>query len=92
MCFGELHVMADLRADLVRRRSRHARDILVGDPEGVIAIPQAVDAEVAAAGVEASVGTPSHVRRWRPPPRRGVPVERASGRVRGDESQVAGLT
>lgn len=52
--FGEVHVMADLNVPISCAGVLvMPGDILVGDPEGVIAIPQAVAAEVAAAGVEA---------------------------------------
>jgi 5-oxopent-3-ene-1,2,5-tricarboxylate decarboxylase/2-hydroxyhepta-2,4-diene-1,7-dioate isomerase len=52
--FGELHVMADLNVPISCAGVLvMPGDILVGDPEGVIAIPEAVAAEVAAAGVEA---------------------------------------
>src|SRR5262245_33446284 len=52
--FGELHVMADLNVPISCAGVLvMPGDILVGDPEGVIAIPQAVAAEVATSGVEA---------------------------------------
>jgi regulator of RNase E activity RraA len=52
--FGELHVMADLNVPISCAGVLvMPGDVLVGDPEGVIAIPQAVAAEVATAGVEA---------------------------------------
>ena len=52
--FGELHVMADLNVPISCAGVLvMPGDVLVGDPEGVIAIPQAVAAEVAEAGVEA---------------------------------------
>ena len=52
--FGELHVMADLNVPISCAGVLvMPGDILVGDPEGVIVIPQAVAAEVATAGVEA---------------------------------------
>ena len=52
--FGELHGMADLNVPISCAGVLvMPGDILVGDPEGVIAIPQAVAADVAAAGVEA---------------------------------------
>jgi regulator of RNase E activity RraA len=52
--FGELHVMADLNVPISCAGVLvMPGDILVGDPEGVIAIPQGVAAEVAEAGVEA---------------------------------------
>ncbi len=52
--FGEQHVMADLNVPISCAGVLVIPgDVLVGDPEGVIAIPQAVAAEVAEAGVEA---------------------------------------
>ena len=52
--FGEVHVMADLNVPISCAGVLvMPGDVLVGDPEGVIAIPQAVAAEVAEAGVEA---------------------------------------
>lgn len=52
--FGELHVMADLNVPISCAGVLiMPGDILVGDPEGVMAIPQAVAAEVAEAGLEA---------------------------------------
>ena len=52
--FGELHVMADLNVPISCAGVLvMPGDILVGDPEGVVVIPQAVAAEVATAGVEA---------------------------------------
>ncbi len=52
--FGELHVMADLNVPICCAGVLvMPGDVLVGDPEGVIAIPQGAAAEVAAAGVEA---------------------------------------
>jgi regulator of RNase E activity RraA len=52
--FGELHVMADLNVPIACAGVLvMPGDIIVGDPEGVMAIPQAVAAEVAEAGLEA---------------------------------------
>jgi len=52
--FGEQHVMADVNVAISCAGVLVIPgDILVGDPEGVVAIPQAVAAEVAKAGVEA---------------------------------------
>lgn len=52
--FGELHVMADLNVPISCAGVLiMPGDILVADPEGVIAIPQGVAAEVAEAGLEA---------------------------------------
>ena len=52
--FGELHVMADLGVPISCAGVLvMPGDVLVGDPEGVIAIPQGVAAEVAEAGIEA---------------------------------------
>jgi regulator of RNase E activity RraA len=52
--FGELHVMADLNVPISCAGVLiMPGDVLVADPEGVIAIPQAVAAEVAEAGLEA---------------------------------------
>ena len=51
--FGEQHVMADLNVPISCAGVLiMPGDVLVGDAEGVIAIPQAVAAEVADAGVE----------------------------------------
>ena len=51
--FGEVHVMADLNVPISCAGVLvMPGDILVGDPEGVVAIPQAVAAEVAAAGAD----------------------------------------
>jgi regulator of RNase E activity RraA len=51
--FGELHVMADLNVPISCAGVLiMPGDVLVGDPEGVIAIPQAVAAQVAEEGVE----------------------------------------
>ena len=51
--FGEVHVMADLNVPISCAGVLvMPGDILVGDPEGVVAIPQAIAAEVATAGVE----------------------------------------
>ena len=51
--FGELHVMADLNVPISCAGVLiMPGDILVGDPEGVMAIPQAAAAEVAEAGLE----------------------------------------
>lgn len=52
--FGELHVMADLNVPIACAGVLILPgDIVVADPEGVIAIPQGVAADVAAAGLEA---------------------------------------
>jgi regulator of RNase E activity RraA len=52
--FGEVHVMADLNVPISCAGVLILPgDVLVGDPDGVIAIPQAVAAEVAEAGLEA---------------------------------------
>jgi len=52
--FGELHVMADLNVPIACAGVLvMPGDILVADPEGVMAIPQAIAAEVAQAGLEA---------------------------------------
>jgi regulator of RNase E activity RraA len=52
--FGELHVMADLNVPISCAGVLiMPGDILVGDPEGVMAIPQAVAGQVAEAGLEA---------------------------------------
>ena len=52
--FGELHVMADLNVPISCAGVLvMPGDILVADPEGVMAIPQAIAAEIAEAGVEA---------------------------------------
>jgi regulator of RNase E activity RraA len=52
--FGELHVMADLNVPVSCAGVLiMPGDVLVGDPEGVIAIPQGVAAQVAEEGVEA---------------------------------------
>jgi 5-oxopent-3-ene-1,2,5-tricarboxylate decarboxylase / 2-hydroxyhepta-2,4-diene-1,7-dioate isomerase len=52
--FGELHVMADLNVPVSCAGVLiMPGDIMVADPEGVIAIPQGVAAEVAEAGLEA---------------------------------------
>jgi regulator of RNase E activity RraA len=52
--FGELHVMADLNVPISCAGVLiMPGDVLVADPEGVMAIPQGVAAEVAEAGVEA---------------------------------------
>jgi 5-oxopent-3-ene-1,2,5-tricarboxylate decarboxylase/2-hydroxyhepta-2,4-diene-1,7-dioate isomerase len=52
--FGEVHVMADLNVPISCAGVLIVPgDILVGDPEGVIAIPQGVAAQVAEEGVEA---------------------------------------
>jgi regulator of RNase E activity RraA len=52
--FGELHVMADLNVPISCAGVLvMPGDVLVADPEGVMAIPQAVAAEVAEAGLEA---------------------------------------
>jgi 5-oxopent-3-ene-1,2,5-tricarboxylate decarboxylase/2-hydroxyhepta-2,4-diene-1,7-dioate isomerase len=52
--FGEVHVMADLNVPISCAGVLiMPGDILVGDPEGVIAIPQGVAAQVAEEGVEA---------------------------------------
>ena len=54
MSFGEFHVMADLNVPISCAGVLvMPGDVLVGDPEGVIAIPRAVAAEVAEAVVEA---------------------------------------
>jgi len=51
--FGEVHVMADLNVPISCAGVLiMPGDILVGDPEGVIAIPQGVAAQVAEEGVE----------------------------------------
>lgn len=51
--FGELHVMADLNVPIACAGVLiMPGDILVADPEGVIAIPQGVAAQVADEGVE----------------------------------------
>jgi regulator of RNase E activity RraA len=51
--FGEVHVMADLDVPISCAGVLvMPGDVLVGDPEGVIAIPQAVAARVAEEGVE----------------------------------------
>ena len=51
--FGELHVMADLNVPVACAGVLiMPGDIIVGDPEGVIAIPQAVAAQVAEEGAE----------------------------------------
>ena len=51
--FGELHVMADLNVPVACAGVLiMPGDVLVGDPEGVIAIPQAVAAQVAEEGAE----------------------------------------
>ena len=51
--FGELHVMADLNVPIACAGVLiMPGDVLVGDPEGVIAIPQAVAAQVAEEGAE----------------------------------------
>jgi 5-oxopent-3-ene-1,2,5-tricarboxylate decarboxylase / 2-hydroxyhepta-2,4-diene-1,7-dioate isomerase len=51
--FGEVHVMADLNVPISCAGVLiMPGDILVGDPEGVIAIPQGVAARVAEEGVE----------------------------------------
>lgn len=52
--FGELHVMADLNVPISCAGVLiMPGDVLVADAEGVVAIPQAVAAEVAEAGLEA---------------------------------------
>jgi 5-oxopent-3-ene-1,2,5-tricarboxylate decarboxylase/2-hydroxyhepta-2,4-diene-1,7-dioate isomerase len=52
--FGELHVMADLNVPISCAGVLiMPGDVLVADSEGVVAIPQAVAAEVAEAGLEA---------------------------------------
>lgn len=52
--FGELHVMADLNIPISCAGVLVVPgDVLVADPEGVMAIPQAAAAEVAEAGLEA---------------------------------------
>ena len=52
--FGELHVMADLNVPIACAGVLiMPGDVLVGDPEGVIAIPQGVAAQVAEEGAEA---------------------------------------
>ena len=52
--FGELHVMADLNIPISCAGVLiMPGDVLVADPEGVMAIPQAVAAEIAEAGLEA---------------------------------------
>jgi regulator of RNase E activity RraA len=52
--FGELHVMADLNVPISCAGVLiMPGDVLVADPEGVMAIPQGVAAEIAEAGVEA---------------------------------------
>jgi regulator of RNase E activity RraA len=51
--FGEVHVMADLNVPISCAGVLiMPGDVLVGDPEGVIAIPQGVAARVADEGVE----------------------------------------
>ena len=51
--FGEVHVMADLNVPISCAGVLiMPGDILVGDPEGVVAIPQAVAAQVADEGIE----------------------------------------
>lgn len=51
--FGELHVMVDLNVPISCAGVLiMPGDILVGDPEGVMAIPQGVAAQVAEAGIE----------------------------------------
>src|SRR5262245_3810014 len=51
--FGELHVMADLNVPIACAGVLILPgDVLVGDPEGVITIPQAVAAQVAEEGAE----------------------------------------
>ena len=51
--FGEVHVMADLNVPIACAGVLiMPGDVLVGDPEGVIAIPQSVAAQVAKDGVE----------------------------------------
>ena len=51
--FGEVHVMADLHVPVSCAGVLvMPGDVLVGDPEGVIAIPQALAAQVAEEGVE----------------------------------------
>ena len=51
--FGELHVMADLGVPIACAGVLiMPGDVLVGDPEGVIAIPQGVAAQVAEEGAE----------------------------------------
>jgi 5-oxopent-3-ene-1,2,5-tricarboxylate decarboxylase/2-hydroxyhepta-2,4-diene-1,7-dioate isomerase len=51
--FGELHVMADLNVPIACAGVLiMPGDVLVGDPEGVIVIPQAVAAQVAEEGAE----------------------------------------
>ena len=51
--FGELHVMADLNVPVACAGVLiMPGDVLVGDPEGVIAIPQGVAAQVAEEGAE----------------------------------------
>ena len=52
--FGEVHVMADLNVPVACAGVLiMPGDVLVGDPEGVIAIPQGVAAQVAEEGAEA---------------------------------------
>lgn len=52
--FGELHVMADLNIPISCAGVLvMPGDVLVADPEGVMAIPQAVAGEIAEAGLEA---------------------------------------
>jgi regulator of RNase E activity RraA len=52
--FGKVHVMADLNVPITCAGVLvMPGDVLVGDPEGVIAIPQGVAAKVAEDGVEA---------------------------------------
>lgn len=52
--FGEVHVMADLNVPIACAGVLILPgDVLVGDPEGVIAVPQAVAAQVAEEGAEA---------------------------------------
>jgi 5-oxopent-3-ene-1,2,5-tricarboxylate decarboxylase / 2-hydroxyhepta-2,4-diene-1,7-dioate isomerase len=51
--FGELHVMADLNVPISCAGVLiMPGDVLVGDLEGVMAIPQGVAAQVAEAGIE----------------------------------------
>jgi regulator of RNase E activity RraA len=52
--FGEVHVMADLNVPIACGGVLvMPGDVVVGDPEGVIVVPQAVAAQVAAEGAEA---------------------------------------
>lgn len=51
--FGEVHVMADLGVPISCAGVVVMRGDVVGDPEGVMAIPRAVAAEVVDAGLEA---------------------------------------